>query len=318
MSEQIKDVALASINNSAGTQHRLLNTDKVLEYAELINEGIVLPPVTVIFDGRDYFLVDGFHRLAAQRRTANKYISCQIYDGTKLDAIFMSYTANQAHGIPRTRDEIKGIIIKMFNDTECKGMTDDGIAKHIGASRSYVSKTRKEYEKSTMGTVPIVVQTSPQFIDKGRVRGAKATVATPEAPEKPICKVEEVPTEADLEKPVYDSTKFPVPQHLKAVFARAGELKQIIFTLNTILRDSKRAFESNDLLYTFLKPDSLEQAFGNAKRVFRFAIPYAVCPFCGADVNNSNCRSCNGKGFINESMWLSTPSELKVGRGDNE
>ena len=60
---------LSFIRCDGGTQPReAINDAVVSEYAERIAEGDSFPPVTVYYDGSDYWLADGFHRVAASMR----------------------------------------------------------------------------------------------------------------------------------------------------------------------------------------------------------------------------------------------------------
>jgi ParB-like chromosome segregation protein Spo0J len=58
-----------------------LKESTVLEYAALLDETGVLPPVHVMFDGTTYFLADGFHRLEAAKRAGLKEIDAEILPG---------------------------------------------------------------------------------------------------------------------------------------------------------------------------------------------------------------------------------------------
>ena len=51
-----------------GMQIRVkMDPDVVLDYAEVMKAGKKFPPLLTFFDGKDYFLADGFHRLYAAR-----------------------------------------------------------------------------------------------------------------------------------------------------------------------------------------------------------------------------------------------------------
>jgi len=58
-----------------GTQSRVqINESTVSEYAEAIQNGAQFPPVTVFFDGTNFWLADGFHRLLAHKRAGKPEI----------------------------------------------------------------------------------------------------------------------------------------------------------------------------------------------------------------------------------------------------
>ena len=60
---QTQTLKLNQIRIDGGTQSRVdIDEQVVAEYADLYHQGIQLPPVTVFYDGTDYWLADGFHR----------------------------------------------------------------------------------------------------------------------------------------------------------------------------------------------------------------------------------------------------------------
>mgnify|MGYP003848406485 FL=1 len=59
----IKSVNIKAIRIDGGTQSReKLDQVVVSEYAELFKEGVEFPPISVVHDGTEYYLADGFHR----------------------------------------------------------------------------------------------------------------------------------------------------------------------------------------------------------------------------------------------------------------
>ncbi len=113
------------------------------------------------------------------------------------------------------------------------------------------------------------------------------------------------------EKPVLDSVGHEVPEHLIEVFSRVPEVTEHIKVINRMYRTIKKAVVDKDPLYANCKLRSLKADVGNLRRNLRFTLPYAVCRFCGGDVNNEYCRACGGRGFVNELTYIATPKELK-------
>lgn len=113
------------------------------------------------------------------------------------------------------------------------------------------------------------------------------------------------------EKKVLDSTGKQVPEHLVTYFKRANEYRKMIKQLNDMLKTVRKGKEAGDLFYRFIKIENLTADIANVKRIFRFALPYAICPYCGADENNNECRACNGCGFVNEAVYRATLQDLK-------
>ena len=63
---------------------------------------MTFPPVIVFREGDDYWLADGFHRVAARRQAGIRHIEAEIREGTKRDAVLYAAGANAHHGLRRT------------------------------------------------------------------------------------------------------------------------------------------------------------------------------------------------------------------------
>jgi hypothetical protein len=96
-------IALAKIITDAGTQCRAgLDHETVFDYAEAKKSGKKFPPIVVFTDGNVHWLADGFHRLAAAAQNGEKFIECELRQGSRLDAIQFALSANVNHGLRRT------------------------------------------------------------------------------------------------------------------------------------------------------------------------------------------------------------------------
>ena len=96
-----------TIRVDGGTQPRAELLIEVMEdYAEQMRGGVEFPPITVFFDGKDYWLVDGFHRLGAHQRVRpNAAIEADVIQGTQSEAQWYSLGANKTHGLRRTPED---------------------------------------------------------------------------------------------------------------------------------------------------------------------------------------------------------------------
>jgi hypothetical protein len=56
--------------------------ETVQTYIERLKRGDKLPPVRVRFDGKSYWLEDGFHRFEAARKIGRKTIAAEVIPGT--------------------------------------------------------------------------------------------------------------------------------------------------------------------------------------------------------------------------------------------
>jgi len=59
--------------------------DEVSRYVEKLRSGQSFPPVYVRFDGVNYFLQDGFHRVEAAKREGVEELAAEIAPGTLAD-----------------------------------------------------------------------------------------------------------------------------------------------------------------------------------------------------------------------------------------
>jgi ParB-like chromosome segregation protein Spo0J len=83
----INVIALAKIRLDGGTQPRAaLDQATVDEYADAMENKAQFPAVTVFYDDTDYWLVDGFHRVAAAKKKGETRISAIIRPGSLADA----------------------------------------------------------------------------------------------------------------------------------------------------------------------------------------------------------------------------------------
>jgi hypothetical protein len=143
----VKTLNLLNIRIDGGTQARArLNQDVVAEYAEKMRDGEVFPPVTVFFDGSDYWLADGFHRYFATKANAKTSIDADVENGTVQEARKYSWKANSKRGLQLSSDDYKNIICEMYKDEETKKWSSRQIAEWVGVSHTYVSKIKNSLE----------------------------------------------------------------------------------------------------------------------------------------------------------------------------
>lgn len=90
-----------------GTQMRERLDDATIDdYAAHLLDGAVFPPVIVFYDGAEYWLADGFHRVWAYRKTWIHSIACQVLSGTRVDAIKYALHANATNGRARSSSDL--------------------------------------------------------------------------------------------------------------------------------------------------------------------------------------------------------------------
>lgn len=163
-----------------------VNEETVSEYAEAIEAGADFPPVLVYFDGINYYLTDGYHRVLAHKRAQKVSILCEVAQGTLRDAIFHATGVNADHGMRRTYADKRKAVMTLLDDFEWEGMSNGQISKHCRVSPTFVSDLRKGVGKDTGDTVKY---TSPS----GKVMEKKK--APGRAPKEPA--KQDQPTDAD-------------------------------------------------------------------------------------------------------------------------
>jgi hypothetical protein len=90
---------IKQIRVDGGTQIRVETDITQAEgYAEDMAAGAVVPAAVVFFDGAEYWLADGFHRMRTHERAWREEIAADALR----DAILLAVGANAAHGIRRS------------------------------------------------------------------------------------------------------------------------------------------------------------------------------------------------------------------------
>lgn len=134
---------LAAIRTDGGTQPRsMIDTSTVEEYAEAMNNGAKFPAITVFFDGQDYWLADGFHRLNAALKLNWLELPAEVHQGTQRDAILFSVGVNATHGLRRTNADKHRAVERLLRDVEWSKWSNSEIARRCAVSEGFVRKIR--------------------------------------------------------------------------------------------------------------------------------------------------------------------------------
>lgn len=150
-----KPIDINKIRIDGGTQSRKqVYEDTVTGYTEALLEGATMPPVVVFNDGKDLWLADGFHRYHAHKRASVRAIECEVHTGTKRDAFIYSRGANSEHGLPRTNEEKRMVVISLLDDIEYADSSDRDIAKICKVSHMTVGRIKKALELNKKQKLP--------------------------------------------------------------------------------------------------------------------------------------------------------------------
>lgn len=137
------------IRMDCGTQSRDANDQEHIDFlAEQIQNGETLPPITVVHDGLEYYLADGFHRILAHIKIGKASIKCEVITGTLRHAIDLSGMANKTHGLNRSHATKRKQVLIYLEDFEWSELSDRQIAKKVGVSHPFVANLRAELSGS--------------------------------------------------------------------------------------------------------------------------------------------------------------------------
>ena len=142
---------LSQIRTDGGTQPRAVIDDAVVqEYAEAMREGAKFPPVVVFNDGYDYWLADGFHRVAAAKVARFTEIDADEREGLRRDAVLYAMGANANHGVRRTNADKRRAVTTLLKDPEWAQWSDSEIARRCGVSQPFVGAIRRDASPITV------------------------------------------------------------------------------------------------------------------------------------------------------------------------
>ena len=140
----IQSIALSDIQDGGAQMRVEMKPDVVIEYADDMAAGATFPPVIVYFDGTEYWLADGFHRVAAARKIERETIEAEVNEGTARDAIIHGIGSNASHGLRRTQADKRQAVQHLLRDEEWGKWSNRKIAKVAKVDHKTVGKIRRE------------------------------------------------------------------------------------------------------------------------------------------------------------------------------
>jgi uncharacterized ParB-like nuclease family protein len=183
---QVKTLEIAKIRLDANTQTRVaISEERVQHYHELLEEDTEFPPVDVFFDGVDYFLGEGFHRVHAHNRSKRLFIDANIHHGTARDAFLFALKANAKHGLPRSPADTRKAVNMALDDAELSKLSAREIAKACETSHTTVNRIIKEREgltkpKEKPVKLKNVVEAPLEVVVNPEIESAKVEIFPPE------------------------------------------------------------------------------------------------------------------------------------------
>jgi len=229
---------MSAIRKDGETQQRLeINLEIVAEYAALMRDGVVFPPIRVWWDGRHYWLSDGFHRVEAADQAGLHELPCEVRFGTLADAQWDSYAANATHGLRRTAAEIQNVIALALQHSKAASLSNVQIANHLYVGETTVRRWRRKLSSpGGEDAVRIVTRKGTRY--KQRVAGI-GKHGHPSA-RKSLKSLQE-----DLES--LKSTASPEARRLLNIFGnwafRAATREECMLAMERILKDLKSSYQ---------------------------------------------------------------------------
>lgn len=140
---EVINLPIDDIRQDGGTQPRAyMDGNTVQEYSLEMSNGVVFPPVIVFYDGTDYWLADGFHRVAAAISCGWTAISAIVKQGTCRDAVLFSCGVNATHGLRRSNEDKRRAVLRLLEDDEWSQWSNREIAKKANCSEYMVRTLR--------------------------------------------------------------------------------------------------------------------------------------------------------------------------------
>lgn len=180
-------LTIEQIRTDGNTQPRAtVDEGTIHDYAMDMLAGDQFPPVVVFFDGSDYWLAAGFHRVAAARQIGRAEIDVTVKHGTRRDAFLFAVEDNRRNGARYTNADKRAMVERFLLDEEWAAWSDREIARKTGVAHKTVSSHR-----SSLGIFP---SEERQYITK---HGSLATMNTANIGARPA-----IPFIPDEEEPL--------------------------------------------------------------------------------------------------------------------
>lgn len=238
-----------------------INDSIVNEYAEMMRDGVEFDPVSAIQEGDQIFVWDGSHRGEAAKKASMK-LAVNIQPGTKQDAQWLALSANQKHGLRRTKTDEEWIVrhaLLQFPDRSIRE-----IHRHTGINRRKISRIRDDLIASGA-----IAPDNQVMVTRGGVTYRQDTTNIGSKPAQQTVQISEMPHQAVVASP-----------HPNQNGHRSADTV-------TLIRQDKHA----DLTSVIKSDDAEHPPYQPQRQEFE-------CPRCGAEkivgVNGSRrwCLNC--------------------------
>lgn len=323
-------------------------------YAELYKAGVDLGPGRAVKDSEGrYYLYDGIHRkqawgLAFDEDPSKQAMPIVVIDGTRRDAVLLSCGVNDAHGKPRTSEDMRRVIGICLNDPEWSQWSLQAIAEVCRVSKTLAHTCRQLHQQGKplikKGPTAEECEEIAELAERGKEQERRSLSASGRdsvrAPSKPSTPppveeddVDEWADEADeapAPKPaprkvvpeqevILDGKGDPVPAALAGFFGdpSPGELADAIGAIN--LDGLIRNLEGKSKAFPHLRVSILQKCWqaitaelAEMAATVESGRPYAACPAC----RGGRCSECRGVGYVPRWRYDELVEQLQLGGGD--
>lgn len=136
-----KTVSISNLKTNLFVR-QALNEDHVQYMGELIESGVVLPPIKIT---RDNVVVDGRHRIAAHELNDKTMIEAEIVDvADESDLIASAYKSNVGGSLPPTRQDTEHTILLMIERDVSVKRIGEMLGLLPGMARKYVKEVQSK------------------------------------------------------------------------------------------------------------------------------------------------------------------------------
>lgn len=133
------------LNREAGTNPRVsLDPTVVRDYAMAMRLGDVFSPVLAVTDGTVFWLVDGYHRVAALELNGQETVVVVYHWGSIDDAVWESCAANRTHGLHRSNADKHHCVERALRSHRGARLSDRQIGRYCGVHHDTVGRIRRE------------------------------------------------------------------------------------------------------------------------------------------------------------------------------
>jgi phage N-6-adenine-methyltransferase len=138
-------LSLAGIRTDGGTQMReAIDEATVQQYAEHLEDGDEFPAIVVFYDGDEYWLADGFHRVAAYQRAGYGEAPADVRSGQRIDALRYALKANATNGKPRTPGDMRRAYEAAVHNGLCGAGDRKAVHELLGCSKQWARKLTED------------------------------------------------------------------------------------------------------------------------------------------------------------------------------